>query len=120
MAEGWDAGISKWGRADMSLVMRVGSSFMLDLKIGFVDHTFRESTVAGFRRRKRDRAFIDVLASRSNVHPCFRVRRVFGAGSSHDGDEVTCRVGRNDRQGNGGKRVTAGPTRAQAGRCEIK
>ena len=94
--------------------------FMLDLKIGFVDHTFRESTVAGFRRRKRDRAVIDLLASRSNVHPCFRVRRGFGAGGSHDFDEVTCRVGRNDRQGNGGIRVSEGPTRVQAGRCEIK
>ena len=74
--------------------------FMLDLKMSFVYHTFRESIVARFRRRKRDRTFVDLLASRSNVHPCFRIRRVFGTGSSHDGGEVNCRVGRNDRQGN--------------------
>ena len=83
-------------------------AFMLDLKIGFVNHTFRESIVARFRRRKRDGAVIDLLASRSNLHPCFRIGRVLGTGSSHDGEEVNCRVGQNDRQGN------------DRMRCEIK
>ena len=78
--------------------------FVLDLKtrLGFVDHTCRENIVARFRRRKRDRTVIDFLASRSNLHPCFRIRRKLGTGSSHDGEEVNCRVGRNDRQGNDG------------------
>ena len=93
---------------------------MLDLEIGFINHTFRESTVARFRRRKSDRAVPDRLAGRSNVHPCFRVRRIFGSGGSHDSEVVTCRVGRNDRQGSGGKRVSEKPTGNQAGKCEIK
>ena len=78
--------------------------FVLDLKtrLGFVDHTCRENIVARFFRRKRDRTVIDLLASRSNLHPCFRIRRKLGTGSSHDGEEINCRVGRNDRQGNDG------------------
>ena len=61
-----------------------------------------KNIVARFRRRKRDRTVIDLLASRSNLHPCFRIRRKLGTGSRHDGEEVNCRVGRNDRQGNDG------------------
>ena len=77
---------------------------MLDLKarFRFVDHTSRENIVARCDRRKRDRTVIDLLAGRSNLHPCFRIRRKLGTGSSHGEKEVDCRVGRNDRQGNDG------------------
>ena len=49
---------------------------MLDLKtrVRFVDHTSRENIVARCDRRKRDRTVIDLLAGRSNLHPCFRIR----------------------------------------------
>ena len=49
---------------------------MLDLKtrVRFVDHTSREDIVARCDRRKRDRTVIDLLAGRSNLHPCFRIR----------------------------------------------
>ena len=77
---------------------------MLDLKtrVRFVDHTSRENIVARCDRRKRDRTVIDLLAGRSNLHPCFRIRGKLGSGSSHGEEEVNCRVGRNDRQGNDG------------------
>ena len=77
---------------------------MLDLKtrIRLVDHASREDIIARSDRRKRDRTVIDLLAGRSNLHPCFRIWRVLGSGSSHGGEEVNCRVGRNDRQGNDG------------------
>ena len=36
------------------------------------------------------------------MHPCFRIRGELGSGGSHGEEEVNCRVGRNDRQGNDG------------------
>ena len=55
--------------------------------------------------------------------PCFRIRRKLGTRSSHDGEEVNCRVGRNDRQGNDrvgcevnrkvNKKVVGSPRRSQ-------
>ena len=60
--------------------MEVGDAgripFVLDLKtrVRFVDHTSRENIVARCDRRKRDRTVIYLLAGRSNLHPCFRIR----------------------------------------------
>ena len=69
--------------------------FVLDLKtrFRFVDHTSWENIIARCDRRKRDRTVIDLLAGRSNLHPCFRIRREIGSGSSHGEEEVNCRVG---------------------------